>query len=84
MKLDDIYKISPEIFVLLPMQQQQHMLAAVGLDVDLDLPLTGFSVHEEVEYEDIYFFSGTYSKIETYRVKYIKYWNAHYSLQLAI
>ena len=58
MKLADIPRKYPEIFVELPLLQQAAALEESGYIVKLDTRLTEFSISELQQYEDIYSFSG--------------------------
>lgn len=76
MKLSDIYKTSPEIFVTLPAAQQQELLISAGvIDVlSLPSPITKFSIRETRNYEDVWSFHGLSAKMEGELTKTIIYY----------
>jgi len=58
MKLADIPRRYPDIFVTLSLEQQSAALLESGYMAALPSPLTGFSIEESRHYQDIYSFSG--------------------------
>jgi hypothetical protein len=78
-KIYNIYKTNPEIFVQLPLDQQLLILQAAGLEASIRSPLIHFNLYEETEYYD-----PSYSRVQIHQVQYIDYWNDHYRLQVSL
>lgn len=58
MKLADICRICPEVFVSLTLEQQRDCLADSGLLIRLDAPITSFSISESRDSYSVMTFNG--------------------------
>lgn len=82
MKLLEIYRTHPDIFVSLPVEQQQIYLQEAGFDVILTEPLTYFSININKEYQDVWSFAGPSALMAGRETKTIAYHNSSFTLYI--